>query len=145
MTTKQRLVKVPVDRFEPLVTTKIEDAVENAKAIAKQTKLAKAERKKKFFEEHKVDAYTPKKMKQRIFSHERIKYKREKRQIAKENIEKEIAPNAFEKLQRIKRAQASHKMQFIDRQNVSLIQDQVRKMKFKRNMTIDEMMKTRQQ
>jgi hypothetical protein len=35
MTTKQRLVKVPVDRFEPLVTTKIEDAVENAKAIAK--------------------------------------------------------------------------------------------------------------
>ena len=86
------------------MVTKLEEATENAKTLPEQTKLTKAERKQKFFEEHKVDAYTPKNMKQRIFSHERIKHAREKRRIAKETLENEMAPNASEKLQKIRRA-----------------------------------------
>ena len=55
-----------------------------------------------------------------------------------------MAPNALEKLQRIRRAQASYKTQLIDRQNQALVSNQARKLKFKRNMTIDEMMKQRE-
>lgn len=58
---------------------------------------------------NKVDIYTPKKMKHRIFTHERIKAKKEAKQQEQERRDASMAPNAVEKLQRIKRAQASHK------------------------------------
>jgi len=59
--------------------------------------------------ENKVDVYTPMKMKHRILTHERIKHKKEAKLQAKEQAKSQMAPNAHEKLQRIKRAQASHK------------------------------------
>jgi hypothetical protein len=60
---------------------------------------------------NKIDIYTPKKMRHRIFTHERIKAKKEAKELDKEKRQQMMAPNAVEKLQRIKRAQASHKNQ----------------------------------
>ena len=58
--------------------------------------------------DNKVDCYTPKKMKHRLISHDRIKHKREQKKLKQEQKEQKMAPNALEKLQRIKRAQASY-------------------------------------
>lgn len=44
--------------------------------------------------ESKVDVYIPKKMKHRMLTHERVKHKREARQLAKEQAKQRIPPNA---------------------------------------------------
>lgn len=48
-------------------------------------------------------------MRHRIFTHERIKAKKEAKQVSKDKRQQAMAPNAVQKLQRIKRAQASYK------------------------------------
>jgi len=58
--------------------------------------------------------YTPSKMRHRIFTHERIKTKKEAKQVSKEKRQQAMAPNAVQKLQRIKRAQASYKTQVVE-------------------------------
>ena len=48
--------------------------------------------------DNKVDCYTPKKMKHRLISHDRIKHKREQKKFKQEQKEQKMAPNALEKL-----------------------------------------------
>ena len=52
----------------------------------------------------KTDCYSPKRTKQRIFTHERIKHKKEQKKALKEKRAESMAPDAVEKLQRIRRA-----------------------------------------
>lgn len=69
----------------------------------------------------RVDCYSPKRLKQRVLTHERIKHRKEQRKAKREQLVQNMAPNAIEKLQRIRRAQASHKAQLVDRQNEALV------------------------
>lgn len=70
----------------------------------KEEAASTRERRRRYFEKNRVDSYTPKSIKQRIFSHERIKHKKERRQAIEDAEVKRRVPNAYEKLQRIKRA-----------------------------------------
>lgn len=63
----------------------------------------------------RVDCYSSKRIKHRLYTYERIKHKNEQRQSEREQQIKSMAPNAIEKLQRIRRAQASHKTKLNDR------------------------------
>ena len=60
-------------------------------------------------EKNRVDFYTPNKMRTRIMTHERIKQKKEHKKVVQEKKAQMLAPNAVEKLCRIRRAQASYK------------------------------------
>ena len=61
------------------------DIISNAKILAKQqAHKVMLDKKRELLENNKVDCYTPKKMKHRIFTYERIKHKKEQKKQAKE-------------------------------------------------------------
>ena len=56
------------------------DIIANAKIIEKQhAQKVALDKKRQLLEQNKVDVYTPKKMKHRIFTYERIKHKKEQK------------------------------------------------------------------
>ena len=58
------------------------DIIKNAKLHAKElAKKKMLEQKRILLESSKVDVYTPKKIKHRIFTHERIKHKKEQKKV----------------------------------------------------------------
>ena len=56
------------------------DIISNANILSKQqAQKVMLDKKRQLLEQNKVDVYTPKKMKHRIFTYERIKHKKEQK------------------------------------------------------------------